>query len=118
MNQTNESIDIQKHQQIAFIVIEIIEHNPGLAPLKTVIRKINEDITSSRFASDDVFSEHTTSKEILMHLASGHARILVDGNINLLNAGDVLKVPANSSRQITEGVGFTLITTDIKGLII
>jgi quercetin dioxygenase-like cupin family protein len=118
MNQTNESNDIQKHQQIAFLVIEIIEHNPGLAPVKTVIRKINEDITSSRFASDDVFSEHTTGKETLMHLASGHARILVDGNIHLLNEGDVLKVPANSSRQITEGVGFTLITTDIKGLVI
>ena len=75
MNQTNESLDVQKHQQIAFLVIEIIEHNPGLAPVKTVIRKINEDVTSSRFASDDVFNEHTTSKEILMHLASGHARI-------------------------------------------
>jgi quercetin dioxygenase-like cupin family protein len=117
MNQSNASTsDLQQHQLVTVIVIEIIEHNPGLGPVKTVIRKTNDDVTSTKFVSDDVFNEHTAQSEVMIHLAAGHARILIDGNINLMNAGDCLKVPANTSRQITDGPGFTLITTDIKGL--
>lgn len=117
MHQIKEvSSDTQTTGIAPVIVIEILEHNPGMAAVKTVIRKTNQGITSSKFSSDDAFSEHTSREEILMHLAFGHARILIDGNIHLLNTGESLKVPANSSRKITEGIAFTIITTDIKGL--
>lgn len=117
MNHTKVlSPDLKPAKSPSVIVIEILEHSPGMAPVKTVVRKTNQNVSTSRFSSDDVFNEHIAKEEILMHLAAGYARILIDGNIHLLNAGDSLKVPANSSRQISEGIGFTLISTDIKGL--
>lgn len=119
MNQSNPaSPQIVGTETAPIIVIEILEHNPGMAAVKTVIRKTAEDVTSSKFVSDDAFNEHTAAEEILMQLASGYVRILVDGNIHFLNPGESLKVPANSSRQITAGGKFTLISTDIKGLTI
>ena len=86
---------------------------------KAVVSKLilkNEMGNISLFAFDkgEGLSEHTAPFDAVVYLVDGTAEIIIDGNSNMLDAGETIVMPANIPHALKAVEQFKMVLTMIK----
>lgn len=107
-----DSSDVEKLK--AFIIVEIIEYIPNSVVIKTIIKKTTGNVTAVSFDSGEVMTEKTSRFDTFIQVIDGKAEVLIDDNLNLLNTGQAIIIPAHSRNTIRANERFKMISTIIK----
>jgi quercetin dioxygenase-like cupin family protein len=81
---------------------------------KHVLRKGSGNITLFAFDKGEGLSEHTTPFDAMVTIVDGKAEIVIDGNSNILEAGETIVMPANIPHALVAVERFKMVLTMIK----
>lgn len=81
---------------------------------KHVLRKGTGNITLFAFDKGEGLSEHTTPFDAMVTIVDGKAEIVIDGNSNILEAGETIVMPANIPHALMAVERFKMVLTMIK----
>jgi quercetin dioxygenase-like cupin family protein len=115
MNHTGHKVqkaDLEKSK--AHILVEIIEYVPNSVLSKTIIKKNTGNVSVMSFDSDEGLTEKTSPFDSFAQIIDGKAEIVIDGESNLLSAGQGIVIPAHKSNIIIAKERFKMILTIIK----
>lgn len=98
----------------AFTILEIIDYVPNSVVIKTIIKKITGNVTVSSFDSGEALMEKILPFDIFIQVIDGEAEVVIDDEIQNLNSGESIIIPAHSRNIIKANVRFKIITTIIK----
>ncbi len=105
-------IEIEKSK--VFTLKDSIDYAPGAVVSKTIIKKPTGNITLFSFDKGEGLSEHTAPFDALVQVIDGCAEITIEGNTNLLNAGECIIMPANAPHALKATERFKMLLTMIK----
>lgn len=98
----------------AFSLSDSIDYASNAVVSKTILKKPNGNITLFSFDKGEGLSEHTTPFDALVQILDGNAEIIVDGNLNSLQAGQSIILPANIPHALKATERFKMVLTMIK----
>jgi quercetin dioxygenase-like cupin family protein len=81
---------------------------------KHVFKKGTGNITLFAFDKGEGLSEHTTPFDAMVTIVDGNAEIVIDGNSNMLKAGETIIMPANIPHALMAVERFKMVLTMIK----
>ncbi len=99
---------------IIFTPIECIEYADSSVVSKTILKKPAGNVTLFAFDKGEELSEHSTSHDALLQILDGNAEITIGGNMNNLQAGQSIILPANIPHFVKANEKFKMMLTMIK----
>lgn len=99
---------------ISHIVVELIEYEPNAVVKKTIMKKSTGNVEVMSFDSGEGLNEKTSPFDTFVQIIDGSAKILINGNINVLQTGEGIIIPAHLSNSIEPNGRFKLLLTIIK----
>jgi quercetin dioxygenase-like cupin family protein len=78
-----------------FALAEEISYQNGSIVSKQIIKKPNGNITLFAFDKDESLTEHTSPYEAVVLLVDGEMEIRIGGEPHMVNAGQLLIMPAD-----------------------
>jgi quercetin dioxygenase-like cupin family protein len=81
---------------------------------KRVIDKKTGNITLFAFDQEQRLSEHTAPFDAMVQVIEGEAEIIIDGNSNIVKAGEAIIMPAGIPHAVNAHVRFKMLLTMIK----
>ncbi len=96
------------------IMIEIIEYVPNSVVTKTIIRKTTGNISVVAIDTGETLAEKKSPFDTFIQIIEGNAEVIIDGRLNLLNIGEAIIIPANTSNTVRANERFKMISTIIK----
>jgi quercetin dioxygenase-like cupin family protein len=106
--------ELEHEKAKSFIIVEIIEYVPNSVVIKTIIKKTTGNVTVSSFDTGEALTEKTSPFDTFIQVIDGKAEIVIDGNLNLLDIGESIIIPAHSRNVIKANERFKIISTIIK----
>ncbi|GAB6909516.1 cupin domain-containing protein [Desulfosarcina cetonica] len=100
---------------IAFDLESHIEYAAGAVVSKTLIKKDIGNITLFAFDQGQGLSEHTAPFDAVVHILDGKAEITIGGQLQTVNAGEMLIMPANISHALQATEKFKMLLVMIRG---
>ncbi|RYD58243.1 MAG: cupin [Sphingobacteriales bacterium] len=97
-----------------FIVVEIIEYVPNSVVIKTIIRKTTGNVSAVSFDSGESLAHRLVPFDTYIQIIEGKAEIVIGEEVNNLNTGQSIIVPANVPNTINANERFKMISTVIK----
>lgn len=107
-----ESSELEKSK--SHIIVEIIEYMTSSVVIKTIIKKSTGNISIMSFDSGEGLTEKTSPFDTFVQIIEGKAEIVIDKEINLLESGQGIIIPAHSPNFIKPNGRFKMISTIIK----
>jgi len=80
---------------------------------KHVLKKETGNISLFAFDKGEGLSEHTAPFDAVVYIVDGTADIIIDGKSNILNANEVIIMPANISHALKAVEQFKMVLTMI-----
>jgi quercetin dioxygenase-like cupin family protein len=117
---------LKKHQEVhmseqsttpkgkAFNLENHIEYAAGFVVSKTLIKKEIGTITLFAFDQDQGLSEHTAPFDAVVHILDGTAEITIGGQPQIVNAGEMLIMPANIAHALQAKERFKMLLVMIR----
>ena len=99
----------------AFNLENHIEYAEGSVVSKTLIKKDIGNITLFAFDRGQGLSEHTAPFDAVVHILDGSAEITIGGQPQIVNAGEMLIMPANISHALQAKEKFKMLLIMIRG---
>jgi quercetin dioxygenase-like cupin family protein len=96
------------------IVVEIIEYVPNSVVIKTIIKKTTGNVKVSSFDTGEALTEKTSPFDTFIQVIDGKAEIIIDDQINELDTGQSIIIPAHSRQVIKANERFKILSTVIK----
>lgn len=93
---------------------QTINYQEGSVVSKEIVKKPTGTVTLFAFDKGQGLSEHTTPFDALVIITDGVGEITVSGVKNVVKAGEMLLMPANSSHTLKALQPFKMILTMIK----
>jgi len=109
---TMDNTEIEKAK--AHIIVEIIEYVPNSVVIKTILKKSTGNISAISFDSGEGLTEKISPFDTFVQIIDGRAQIVIDGELNILETGQGIIIPAHRSHLIKPNGRFKLISTVIK----
>lgn len=113
-----EELGFEKRSEIekskVFIIFEIIEYVPDSVVIKTIIKKTTGNISAVSFDTGEKLEEKTSPFDTFIQIIDGKADVYIDGNLNQLQTGQGIIIPAHSRNSIKANNRFKMISTVIK----
>ncbi|MCF8347165.1 MAG: cupin domain-containing protein [Bacteroidales bacterium] len=81
---------------------------------KHIIKKETGNISLFAFDKGEGLSEHTAPFDAVVHIIDGKADIVIDGQSNLLHAGEAIIMPANLPHALIAIERFKMVLTMIR----
>ena len=81
---------------------------------KHVLKKEAGTISLFAFDKGEGLSEHSTPYDALVQIVDGRAEIIIDGQSNILDAGECIVMPANVPHALKAVKRFKMVLTMIK----
>jgi len=81
---------------------------------KHIIKKETGNISLFAFDKGEGLSEHTAPFDAVVHIIDGKADIVIDGQSNLLHAGETIIMPANLPHALIAIERFKMVLTMIR----
>jgi len=97
-----------------FKVEDLIEYQTGAVVSKEIIRKGTGTVTIFAFDKGEGLSEHTAPFDAMVQVIDGKAKIIISGNKNVLEKGDMIIMPANEPHALNAMERFKMILTMIR----
>jgi len=96
------------------IMIEIIEYIPNSVVSKTIIRKTTGNISIVAIDTGEALAEKISPFDTFIQVIEGAAEIVINDKPNIVQTGQALIIPANTSNVISANERFKMISTVIK----
>ena len=98
----------------AFIIIELIEYVSNSVVSKTIIKKSTGNVTAEAFDTGEGLMEKISPFDTFVQIIDGCAEIIIDGQSNMLRAGQSIIIPAHTLNTVQANERFKMISTIIK----
>ena len=115
MSQNSDTMkqkEINKSQTFRFE--DSIEYAEAAIVSKTIIKRPKGNVSLFAFDKDEELSEHTAPFDALVQVVEGTADIIINGQSNILNAGQSIVMPANIPHALKATERFKMVLTMIK----
>ncbi|MEN6292298.1 MAG: cupin domain-containing protein [Methanobacterium sp.] len=93
---------------------DLIEYQDGSVVSREIIRKDTGTVTIFAFDKGEGLSEHTAPFDAMVQIIDGKAEITISGNKNVLEAGEMIIMPANEPHALTALEKYKMILTMIR----
>ena len=97
-----------------FKVVELMEYQEGAVVSREIIRKETGTVTIFAFDKGEGLSEHTAPFDALVQVVDGKAEIIISGKSNIVNAREMIIMPANDPHALNALERFKMVLTMIK----
>lgn len=94
--------------------VYIIDYLPGSVVIKTILKKTTGTISVMSFDNGEGLAEKTTPFDTFIQIIEGKANFVINGESNLLQAGQSIVIPAHASSLVKPDGRFKMILTVIK----
>jgi len=95
-------------------VEDLVEYQEGAVVSKEVIRKGTGTVTLFAFDKGEGLSEHTAPFDAMVQVIDGKAEIVISGNKNVLEKGDMIIMPASEPHSLRALERFKMILTMVR----
>ena len=89
-------MNLNKPNQIA----GLIEYQKDAVVSKTIIKKKMGTITVFAFDKEQELSEHTAPFDALVQVLDGKVDVIIDGDSNIVQGGEMIIMPANKPHAL------------------
>lgn len=93
---------------------DLVEYQPGTVVSREIIKRQTGTVTIFAFDQGQGLSEHTAPFDALVYVIDGRAEIIISGTTHLVNAGDVIIMPANDPHALRAVERFKMLLVMIK----
>ncbi len=93
---------------------DLIEYQDGSVVSREIIRKDTGTVTIFAFDKGEGLSEHTAPFDAMVQIIDGKAEIIISGNKNILEAGEMIIMPANEPHALKALEKYKMILTMIR----
>jgi quercetin dioxygenase-like cupin family protein len=92
-----------------------IEYQDGSIVSKTIVKKEKGNITLFAFDKGQALSEHTAPFDALISVIDGKSEVIIGGNSNIVESGQIILMPANIPHAVNAIEKFKMMLIMIKG---
>lgn len=93
---------------------EQVEYQSGSIVSKTIVKKDKGNITLFAFDKGQALSEHTAPFDALISVLDGKSEVIIGGNPNLVEAGQMILMPANIPHAVNAVERFKMMLVMVK----
>lgn len=93
---------------------DLIEYQEGSVVSREIIRKETGTVSIFAFDIGEGLSEHTAPFDAMVQVIDGRAEIIIGGNKNLVDEGDMIIMPANIPHALHAVEKFKMVLTMIR----
>ncbi|MCB0284206.1 MAG: cupin domain-containing protein [Calditrichaeota bacterium] len=93
---------------------ELAQYQDGSVVSKALLAKKGGNITLFAFAKGEGLSEHTAPFDAFVHILDGKTEITISGKEYILNAGEMIIMPANEPHALKAIEAFKMLLVMIK----
>ena len=93
---------------------DLIDYQNGAVVSREIIRKETGTVTIFAFDKGEGLSEHTAPFDALVQVVDGKAEIIISGQKNVLEAGEIIIMPANDPHALNAIEKFKMVLTMIR----
>ena len=104
MNQTAEPQNL----------IDLVNYQEGSVVSRTLIKKKTGTVTLFAFDQEQALSEHTAPFDAMVYILDGKAEIIISGNSNILEKGNMIIMPANEPHALKAIEQFKMMLTMVR----
>ncbi len=94
--------------------VDLIEYQEGAVVSREIIRKETGTVTIFAFDKGEGLSEHTAPFDAMVQVVDGKAEIIIDGKSNILDAGEMIIMPANIPHALNALERYKMVLTMIR----
>lgn len=106
--------DNEMEKATPHIIVEIIQYIPNAIVSKTIIKKINGNITAVSFDIGEELAEKTSPFDTYIQIIDGTASLTINKKEYQLGLGQGIIIPSNQRHHFTANEQFKMISTVIK----
>ena len=96
------------------LIEDLIDYQEGSVVSKEIIGKDNGTVTIFAFDKGEGLSEHTAPFDAMVQVVDGKAEIIISGHKNVVNAGEMIIMPASDPHALNALGRFKMILTMIR----
>ena len=96
------------------LIEDLIDYQEGSVVSKEIIGKDNGTVTIFAFDKGEGLSEHTAPFDAMVQIVDGKAEIIISGHKNVVNAGEMIIMPAGDPHALNALERFKMILTMIR----
>ena len=93
---------------------DLIEYQEGSVVSREIIKKDTGTVTIFAFDKGEGLSEHTAPFDAMVQIIDGKAEITISGNKNVLEAGEMIIMPANEPHALKALEKYKMVLTMIR----
>jgi len=93
---------------------DLIAYQEGAVVSRQITKADAGNVTLFAFDQDQGLSEHTAPFDALVHVLEGEAEVTISGQPFVLNAGDVIIMPANEPHALKARQKYKMLLTMIR----
>ena len=93
---------------------DLVSYQEGSVVSRQITKADAGNVTLFAFDAGQELSEHTAPFDALAHIVGGEVEIRVSGKPYLLNAGEVIIMPANAPHAVKAKTKFKMLLTMIR----
>lgn len=95
-------------------VENLLEYQENAVVSREIIRKETGTVTIFAFDKGEGLSEHTAPFDAMVQIVDGTAEIIISGNKNIVEKGEMIIMPANDPHALNAIERFKMILTMIR----
>ncbi len=107
-----ENVEVEKSK--AFNIAEIAEYASNAVIGKTIIKKLTGNISVMALDTGEGIAENVSPFDNFIQIIEGSAEIFIDRQLNLLDTGQAIVIPAHAANTIKAHERFKMVLTIIK----
>jgi quercetin dioxygenase-like cupin family protein len=96
------------------LIEDLIDYQEGSVVSKEIICKDTGTVTIFAFDDGEGLSEHTAPFDAMVQIVDGKAEIIISGHKNVVNAGEMIIMPASDPHALNALGRFKMILTMIR----
>lgn len=95
-------------------LIDLVSYQDGSVVSRTLIKKKTGTVTLFAFDQGEALSEHTAPFDAMVYILDGKAEIIISGNSNILEKGNMIIMPANEPHALKAVERFKMMLTMVR----
>jgi len=99
---------------VKFSFNDSINYNDSAIVSKHILKKETGNVSLFAFDKGEGLSEHTTPFDAMVHIVDGKADIIIDGKSNILEANEIIVMPAKIPHALKAVESFKMVLTMIR----
>jgi len=93
----------------------LVDYQDGSIVSREIIKNDKGTVTVFAFDAGQGLSEHTAPFDAIVYVLDGEAKVLIDNDINLVNQGEMIIMPANKPHALEASQRFKMLLIMVRG---